>query len=588
TDGDDRPAIEGNVELHVESTAACRLQELASNPSEREVVLLPSSQLMVHSKELVPYEAGDGSTKHKWVIHAEEIAPGDPRHLGQDQAKQLMVERQDLARRQAAEFAASNDFDSVLNPAGSPQDHAAHGEPSDGRATSGLHIPTETAVADPGRSADLDGVPAPRTDSATELPGEEPGPSKLERMLAPDDTPFSGHPADPFGPDDGFGATGPPLDVDGNPDWRQLERSTPPVTNLPAIHNDTAVPEHHAAYVDQRHPELRAVNPNFDHPNAYENGTRTNCTRCVVSYAQRLIGIDAQAEPVLPNELKAKGTLPWVQQQLGGAWESHGSYDDVISRMSGQPLGSHAVIGVQFATPDGVLGHVAMVTNTPEGVAFIDPQSGTLMQLPHPPLGLHLLPFGSLESELPDAGAGHSGDHTGGAAEKSAEPQESADAPLSDTDGVRESPADDLHRLPDGPWFGQHTNPFRPTIEEEEPASAVPPTGAAHYGRSAGEPGAEEPGTSAPAVPHEPAPANGPQGTSQASDVPAVPGHSESARLGGMNRSMSGTLEPETAAQDPAEQTGSESGGPASAGSAAPGTSTSSAVDARAGDAPSA
>ncbi|SDX31809.1 Papain fold toxin 1, glutamine deamidase [Amycolatopsis xylanica] len=212
----------------------------------------------------------------------------------------------------------------------------------------------------------------------------------------------------------------------GNHDWSPLAQATNPPSE-PAIHAGTANQQQAANYVAQRHPELRAVNPHFYDPNAFNDGYQTNCTRGVVAYAKRLLGLDVTAEPILPHEMATKGTLEHVQQQLGGEWQSHSDYDSVIRTMRDEPIGSHAVVGVLYQTPDGqTFGHVAMAVHTEEGVAFIDPQSGTLMNLPHPPVKLDLLPFGSLE-------------HSDGAAS----PSKTHDQPVASADGSHAAAKED-------------------------------------------------------------------------------------------------------------------------------------------------
>lgn len=218
----------------------------------------------------------------------------------------------------------------------------------------------------------------------------------------------------------------------GHHDWSPLAQATNPPSE-PAIHAGTANQQQAANYVAQRHPEMRAVNPHFYDPNAFNDGYQTNCTRGVVAYAKRLLGLDATAEPILPHEMATKGTLEHVQQQLGGEWQSHSDYDSVIRTMRDEPIGSHAVVGVLYQTPDGqTFGHVAMAVHTEEGVAFIDPQSGTLMNLPHPPVKLDLLPSGSLE-------------HSDGAAS----PSKTHNQPVASADGSHAVPKEDALPTPD-------------------------------------------------------------------------------------------------------------------------------------------
>jgi uncharacterized protein YukE len=343
-----------DVVLHIDSKTSRDISSLAQNPGEHEALSKAGTQLLVHSKELQMGPAG----QRKWVIHAEEVAPGDPRHLDPDTAKQKMAERRERFAREEAEVKqrTKSRLESLLGGPVEPVEH--HAPPA--------HDPSViTNRLDGGYGHD-----------GYHAPGEAPAHTST-----------------------------------GHHDWSPLAQATNPPSE-PAIHAGTANSNQQASYIAERHPQLTAVNPDFHDPDAFANGYHTNCTRGVVAYAQRLLGIDAHAEPLLPHEMATKGTLEHVQQQLGGQWQSHPDYDSVIHAMNNEPVGSHAVVGVLYQGPNGQpFGHVAMVVHTSEGVAFIDPQSGSLMHLPHPPLKLDLLPFGSLKDSA-GAAAPHEHTHT--------------------------------------------------------------------------------------------------------------------------------------------------------------------------------
>jgi hypothetical protein len=337
-----------DVVLHIDSKTSRDISSLAENPSEHEALSKAGTQLFVHDKRL---EIGPNGER-KWVIHAEEVTPGDPRHLDPDTARQKIAERRERFAAEAEEVK----------------------QRSKSRIADIFGGLTETAEPAPQRSTIAD-----RLDGGYGHDGEHvPANSPAEHANT------------------------------GENDWSPLARATNPPSE-PAIHAGTANSQQQADYVAQRHPELAAVNPHFHDPDAFANGYQTNCTRGVVAYAQRLLGINAHAEPLLPHEMATRGTLEHVQQQLGGEWRSHSDYDSVIRAMNDEPIGSHAVVGVLYEGPNGqTYGHVAMAVHTDEGVAFIDPQSGSLMHLPHPPLKLDLLPFGSLkDSEGAAAPHGH-------------------------------------------------------------------------------------------------------------------------------------------------------------------------------------
>jgi hypothetical protein len=179
------------------------------------------------------------------------------------------------------------------------------------------------------------------------------------------------------------------------PDYSSLARATNPPSE-PAIHAGAATPAERAAYVQDRHPHLREVNPGFHQPGALENGYLSNCTRAPEAYLDRLRGGDMTAEPILFHEMGTRGTLEHLEGRFGETFSERGSYDDVIREMRDKPLDHHAVVAVKYEGPNGVeYGHVAMVVHTRDGVAFIDPQSGDLMHLPQPPKGIKLMHVGT-------------------------------------------------------------------------------------------------------------------------------------------------------------------------------------------------
>lgn len=195
------------------------------------------------------------------------------------------------------------------------------------------------------------------------------------------------------------GPAEPHLAAEPRPDYSSLARATNPPAE-PAIHAGAATPEERAAYVHDRHPQLREVNPGFHKPGALENGYVSNCTRGPEAYWDRLHGGDATAEPVPLHEMGTRGTLEHIESRFGETFSGRASYDDVIREMRERPVDHHAVVAVKYEGPNGVeYGHVAMVVHTREGVAFIDPQSGDLMHLPHPPKDIKLLHVGTPGTE---------------------------------------------------------------------------------------------------------------------------------------------------------------------------------------------
>lgn len=340
-----------DVEIHIQAKTARDIHELSQCKDEREAVTKPATQWYTHAKETIEVERG-GEIKQKTIIRVEEVLPGDPRYLDRAAAEQ------EIADRRAANNANKKTFDELL----------------------------AQSIRE-------------RLDGGKSDQPEPPKPTPAER----DSNVIN----DRLGGGSGYAGVDPvfdggPIDVDttGSHDWSPLSRATNPPSE-PAIHADTANANANqsAKYVAERHPHLAGVNPHFHEANAYEQGYQTNCTRGVVASALRRAGIDAEAGPLRPDQMESLGTLDHVQEQLGGEWQSHNGYDDVIRAMRDQPLDSRAVIAVKYLGPDGVeYGHVAEVVHTREGVAFVDPQTNSLMSLPHPPVTLDLLPYDLAEA----------------------------------------------------------------------------------------------------------------------------------------------------------------------------------------------
>ncbi|WP_191256276.1 WXG100-like domain-containing protein [Amycolatopsis oliviviridis] len=357
TSPDTKSKFGEDVEIHIVSKTGKDVSSLAENPGENESINKPATQLYVHSKEFKTPPLVD---RPKWVIHAEEVTPGDPRYLDPETAKQKMDERRarhaaeapELARlAQARSMARLGGFDEPQTPPITAENPADHG------------------VADADKGPEHGEQPA-QDHGATDDTMELPVPERDYSSLAV--------------------ATNPPSE--------------------PAIHAGSASPAQQAAYIADRHPRLGEVNPHFNDPDALDNGYRSNCTRTPGAYMDRLNGIDSTAEPLLMHEMDSRGTLEHVEERFGGQFSDRADYDTVIREMRGMPTDHHAVVAVKYLDENGVeRGHVAMVANTRDGVAFIDPQSGALMNLPQPPLGVKLMHVG-----VPEGPAQHAGQHTDG------------------------------------------------------------------------------------------------------------------------------------------------------------------------------
>ncbi|MEU3601274.1 putative T7SS-secreted protein [Streptomyces sp. NPDC006798] len=154
-----------------------------------------------------------------------------------------------------------------------------------------------------------------------------------------------------------------------NPDgwWEYLARRTETVSE-PAIHADSVSPENARKFLEDRYPWLKDVN-NTDQP-----GYTQNCTFNVVTVDRRLDGIDVSAAP-----RAEAGPIPF--KELGvtkDAFKDVQSYDDIIRDLNQRGDGSRSVVCI--VRPDGS-GHVFNAVKTPDGVAFLDGQTGTLATL---------------------------------------------------------------------------------------------------------------------------------------------------------------------------------------------------------------
>lgn len=354
TSPDTKSKFGEDVEIHIVSKTGKDVSSLAENPGEREAINKPATQLYVHSKEFKTPPLVD---RPKWVIHAEEVTPGDPRYLDADTAKQKMDERRARHAAEAPELARLAQERSMARLGGFDEPQTPHLTTEN---------PAEHGVADADKGPEYGEQPAQDhgADDTIELPAPERDYSSLAV------------------------ATNPPSE--------------------PAIHAGSASPEQQAAYVRDRHPRLGEVNPHFNDPDALANGYRSNCTRTPGAYMDRLNGIDSTADPLLVHEMDSRGTLEHVEERFGGQFSDRADYDTVIREMRDMPTDHHAVVAVKYLDENGVeRGHIAMVANTRDGVAFIDPQSGALMNLPHPPLGVRLMHVGVPEGPAAQHTDGH-------------------------------------------------------------------------------------------------------------------------------------------------------------------------------------
>ncbi|MDG9727613.1 MULTISPECIES: putative T7SS-secreted protein [unclassified Streptomyces] len=150
-------------------------------------------------------------------------------------------------------------------------------------------------------------------------------------------------------------------------DWSDLARSTDHVKEK-AVHAESVDPKKAQEFLDDQFPWLKDVN------NTGMPGYTDNCSHNVVTVDRRMDDIDVSAAPrqagghIPPEQLGAK-------DRVAGQYDWVNSYDDVIRDLQGRGEGSRSV--VYIARPNGSA-HVFNAVNTPDGVVFLDGQSGTL------------------------------------------------------------------------------------------------------------------------------------------------------------------------------------------------------------------
>lgn len=154
---------------------------------------------------------------------------------------------------------------------------------------------------------------------------------------------------------------------------------------LHAGHGDEASQQR---VVQERFPGIEQVNAH----NLHKDGYRTNCVEAMIADERRYHGEQVEARPTKPEDVPEQGRLSRVQEALGGEWTSHKDFDSVTKAMSGTPENSRGAVAYKYTDEDGrTQGHVVRVVNTPEGVAYADPQTGGLAALPDNATDVRLL-----------------------------------------------------------------------------------------------------------------------------------------------------------------------------------------------------
>ncbi|WP_439661372.1 toxin glutamine deamidase domain-containing protein [Lentzea sp. HUAS TT2] len=159
----------------------------------------------------------------------------------------------------------------------------------------------------------------------------------------------------------------------------------PEPTALHAGHGDEASQQR---VLQERFPGIEQVNAH----RLDEDGHRTNCVEAMIADERRYHGEQVEALPTRPEDVADQGRLSRVRDALGGEWTSHKDVDSVTRAMASTPENSRGALAYKYIDDDGrTQGHVVRVVNTPDGVAYADPQTGRLAELPDNATDVRLL-----------------------------------------------------------------------------------------------------------------------------------------------------------------------------------------------------
>lgn len=161
--------------------------------------------------------------------------------------------------------------------------------------------------------------------------------------------------------------------------------SPPRPTALHAGHGDESSQQR---VLQERFPGIEQVNAH----RLDEDGHRTNCVEAMIADERRYHGEQVEARPTRPEDVAEQGRLSRVRDALGGEWTSHRDVDSVTRAMASTPENSRGALAYKYVDDEGrTQGHVVRVVNTPDGVAYADPQTGRLAELPDNATDVRLL-----------------------------------------------------------------------------------------------------------------------------------------------------------------------------------------------------
>ncbi|MFD5319778.1 toxin glutamine deamidase domain-containing protein [Streptomyces sp. NPDC127098] len=154
-----------------------------------------------------------------------------------------------------------------------------------------------------------------------------------------------------------------------------LRRQPPPV-----IHAGSMNPADAQQFISTNYPWLNEVN--FT---GYPGYTQ-NCTNCVVAVDRRLDGFRATAAPMAGPGFVNQAALRAESVQ----WQNATSYDDIAQNLIRRGEGARSV--VYISRPNGTA-HVFNAVNSPQGIVFLDGQSGQLGYLEEGVSSISHLPY---------------------------------------------------------------------------------------------------------------------------------------------------------------------------------------------------
>ncbi|WP_408014318.1 pentapeptide repeat-containing protein [Saccharopolyspora elongata] len=143
--------------------------------------------------------------------------------------------------------------------------------------------------------------------------------------------------------------------------------------------------------------ELRSTLRDWYHGHLSDSGPNVNCSECIAATDKAMDNIAAKA----PWVAQPRNTATAIRNYFHTtAWNLFYSWDDVIRHMKKAQVGARALVYVERTKP---IAHVFNVINRPEGVVFLDGQTGKLGKLSPDATKIVLVEYSGRKLEHPDA-----------------------------------------------------------------------------------------------------------------------------------------------------------------------------------------